>query len=86
MAYPQRIVTAEAVLERRPEIIVGSWCGKRFRPEQVAARPGWAALPAVRDGQLHEIKSSPILQPGRAALTDGLAQLERIIASWRCRA
>jgi iron complex transport system substrate-binding protein len=80
-----RIVTAEAVLGRRPEIIVGSWCGKRFRPEQVAARPGWAALPAVRDGQLHEIKSSLILQPGPAALTDGLAQLERIIASWRCR-
>jgi iron complex transport system substrate-binding protein len=81
-----RIVAAEAVLERRPEIIIGSWCGKRFRPEHVAARPGWAAMPAVRDGQLHEIKSSLILQPGPAALTDGLAQLERIIASWRCRA
>ncbi len=74
-----RIVTPEAVCERRPEIIIGCWCGKRFRPEQVAARPGWDRLPAVENGHLHEIKSSLILQPGPAALTDGLAALEQII-------
>lgn len=79
----ERIVGAEAVARRRPEIVVGSWCGKRFRPERVAARPGWHQLPAVRDGQLHEIKSSLILQPGPAALTDGLARLLQIVNAWR---
>lgn len=63
------------VVERAPDVIIGSWCGKRFRPETVAARPGWAAIPAVRDGDLYEIKSSLILQPGPAALTDGLDAL-----------
>jgi iron complex transport system substrate-binding protein len=65
-----------------PDIIIGSWCGKKFRPDKVAARPGFAALPAVRDGAVHEIKSSIILQPGPAALTDGLAALETIVAAW----
>jgi len=78
-----RIVAPEAVIARRPDVIIGSWCGKRFRPERVAARPGWAALPAVQAGELHEIKSSLILQPGPAALTDGLARLEQILARWR---
>jgi iron complex transport system substrate-binding protein len=77
-----RIVAPSAVVERRPDIILGSWCGKRFRPERVAARQGFAALPAVRCGELHEIASSLILQPGPAALTDGLARLERIIEGW----
>jgi iron complex transport system substrate-binding protein len=77
-----RIVAPGAVAERRPDIIVGSWCGKRFRPERVIARPGFAALPAVRTGQLHEIKSSLILQPGPAALTDGLAWLAQIVDRW----
>ncbi len=63
------------VVRRAPELIVGSWCGRRFRPEQVAARPGWQAIPAVRDGQLHEIKSPDILNPGPAVLTDGVRQL-----------
>jgi iron complex transport system substrate-binding protein len=67
---------------RAPELIVGSWCGKKFRPEKVAARPGWAEVPAVRDGRLHEIKSCDILQPGPAALTDGVAQLHRLFADW----
>ncbi len=76
------IADPNTVIERRPDIIIGSWCGKKFRPEKVAARPGFDTLPAVRDGQLHEIKSVDILQPGPAALTDGLQQLHRIIADW----
>ncbi len=75
------------VVPRAPDIILGSWCGKKFRPEKVAARPGWDAIPAVRDGQLHEIRSPLILQPGPAALTDGLAAIEAVIEAWaRCRA
>jgi iron complex transport system substrate-binding protein len=70
------------IVRRAPDIIIGSWCGKKFRPEKVAARPGWADVPAVRTGQIFEIKSADILQPGPAALTDGLAQLHRIILNW----
>jgi iron complex transport system substrate-binding protein len=81
-----RIVPSGAeVIAAAPDIIVGSWCGKKFRPEQVCARPGWQALPAVAHGQLHEIKSPIILQPGPAALTDGLDALQRIIAGWSAR-
>jgi iron complex transport system substrate-binding protein len=65
---------------RAPDLIVGSWCGKKFRPEKVAARDGWHDMPAVRAGRLHEIKSCDILQPGPAALTDGLEHLHRLIA------
>jgi iron complex transport system substrate-binding protein len=65
-----------------PDVIIGSWCGKKFRPEQVAARPGWQDVPAVRSGQIHEIKSPLILQPGPAALTDGLDRLHALIAAW----
>jgi iron complex transport system substrate-binding protein len=74
-----RIVTVGQVIHRAPDIIIGSWCGKKFRPEKVAARPGFDAIPAVRNGRLYEIKSPLILQPGPAALTDGLAALRRII-------
>jgi len=70
------------VPRRSPEVIFGSWCGKKFRPETVAAREGWEDVPAVRDRHLYEIKSSIILQPGPAALTDGLAELHRRLASW----
>jgi len=70
------------VVRRAPEVIVGSWCGKKFRPEQVRARTGWQDVPAVRDGALHEVKSPEILQPGPAALTDGLARLERLVRDW----
>jgi len=73
------------VVRRAPDVIVGSWCGKKFRPERVAARPGWEAIPAVRDGELHEVKSPLILQPGPAALTDGLDALHRIVAAWAKR-
>ena len=67
---------------RAPDLIIGSWCGKKFRAEKVAAREGWAAVPAVVQGRLHEIKSCDILQPGPAALTDGLEQLHRLCAAW----
>jgi iron complex transport system substrate-binding protein len=76
-----RMVRADEVIAAAPDVIVGSWCGKKFVPERVAARPGFDAVPAVRDGALHEIKSPLILQPGPAALTDGLAALEAIIRS-----
>ncbi len=76
-----RIVTSDEVIRRSPDIIVGSWCGKKFRSEKVVARPGFETVPAVRNGRLHEIKSPLILQPGPAALTDGLAALEAIISS-----
>ena len=76
------IADALEVPRRAPDIIFGSWCGKKFRPENVAARAGWADVPAVRDGQLHEVKSAIILQPGPAALTDGLQALHQVIAAW----
>jgi iron complex transport system substrate-binding protein len=71
------------VIRRAPDIILGSWCGKRFRPNQVASRAGWEAVPAVRDGELHEIKSPIILQPGPAALTDGLDAIHRVVVQWQ---
>ncbi|MEO5735352.1 MAG: ABC transporter substrate-binding protein [Rubrivivax sp.] len=71
-----------APVRRAPDLIVGSWCGKKFRPERVAAREGWSDMPAVRDAELHEIKSPDILQPGPAALTDGVEQLHRLFAAW----
>ena len=76
------IADPQTIIDRAPDIIIGSWCGKKFRPEKVAARPGWQDVPAVRNGQLFEIKSADILQPGPAALTDGVAQMHRIISQW----
>ncbi len=73
------------VVRRDPEIILASWCGKRFRPERLAARPGWAAITAVRTGQVFEIRSPLILQPGPAALTDGLDALHARIRAWARR-
>jgi iron complex transport system substrate-binding protein len=70
------------VVRRAPDIILGSWCGKKFRPERVRARPGWEAVPAVRGGYLCEIKSSLILQPGPAALTDGVQAIQQVILRW----
>jgi iron complex transport system substrate-binding protein len=75
-----RIVAAEDVVRRNPDVIIGSWCGKRVNRAKIAARDGWDQIAAVRDGEIHEIKSSLILQPGPAALTDGIAQLHEIIA------
>ncbi|HKD54899.1 MAG TPA: cobalamin-binding protein, partial [Steroidobacteraceae bacterium] len=64
------------------DIVLGSWCGKKFRPDHVAARPGWDAVPAVRTGYVREIKSSLILQPGPAALTDGVRAIQDVISEW----
>jgi len=75
IADPQRVIDAD------PELIVGSWCGKKFRPEKVSARPGWQNIKAVRDGAVHEIKSPDILQPGPAALGDGLTRLAKLVRS-----
>ena len=67
-----RILTPDRVIAAAPDVILASWCGKKVRPEKIAARPGWEAIPAVRNGRIVEIKSSLILQPGPAALTEGL--------------
>ena len=77
-----RIVTAEEVIRHEPDIIIGSWCGKKFRSEKVAKRSGFDRIAAVRNGALYEIKSSAILQPGPAALTDGLAALQTIVKNF----
>jgi len=76
------IADSGEVLRRDPDIIFGSWCGKKFRPNLVAQRPGWDAIAAVRSGQLHEIKSPLILQPGPAALTEGLDAMHAVCADW----
>ena len=68
------------VVRRAPDVMIASWCGKKFNPRRVRERPGWEAMPAVRHGRLFEIHSSEILQPGPAALTDGLGRLRTIIA------
>jgi iron complex transport system substrate-binding protein len=79
----QRIIADGAEIVRRdPDIIFGSWCGKKFRPENVAARLGWADVAAVRNQQLFEIKSPDILQPGPAALTDGVKKMHAFIIAW----
>ncbi|HEX9138879.1 MAG TPA: cobalamin-binding protein [Steroidobacteraceae bacterium] len=79
------LADADEVIRRAPDIILGSWCGKRFAPTAVAARPGWQAIPAVRNGELHEIKSPLILQPGPAALTDGLDAMFKVFSRWAAR-
>lgn len=73
------------IVQRNPDIVIGSWCGKKFRAEKVAAREGWEDVNAVKNGQLFEIKSADILQPGPAALTDGVDQMHRIVVDWMQR-
>jgi iron complex transport system substrate-binding protein len=85
LAKGRIVADGQEVLRRRPDIMLGSWCGKRFRPERVRERVGWQELPAVRDNELHEIKSPIILQPGPAALTDGVEAMHRIFARWSRR-
>ncbi len=85
MGRDRIIADSQTIIDHAPDIIIGSWCGKKFRPEKVAARPGWQDVPAVRNGQVFEIKSADILQPGPAALTDGVAQLHRIISHWEAQ-
>ena len=76
------IADGAEIVRRNPDIVIGSWCGKKFRPEKVAARPGWQGVNAVKNGQLFEVKSADILQPGPAALTDGVERLHRIVMEW----
>ncbi|MHB1207425.1 MAG: cobalamin-binding protein [Rhodospirillaceae bacterium] len=78
----ERIVSIDDVIARAPDLIIGSWCGKKFQPAVVKARPGFDQVPAVRNQNLFEIKSPIILQPGPAALTDGLKALQGIIGNW----
>ena len=82
MGRDRIIADGAEIVRRDPDIILGSWCGKKFRPEKVAARAGWANVAAVRNGQVFEIKSADILQPGPAALIDGVEQLHRIVMQW----
>jgi len=84
-ASGRTIADGAEVVRRAPELILGSWCGKKFRPEKVVARPGWDQVPAVLDGELHEIKSADILQPGPAALTDGVRRIHALIVAWNER-
>lgn len=79
----QRIVTPEQVLERQPQIIVASWCGKRARLDRIQARSGWDALPAVRAGAVHEIDAAHCLRPGPTLFTEGLPRLQSIVRQWR---
>ena len=76
-----RIVESPEVVRRDPEIIVGSWCGKPVRRDRIASRPGWETVSAVRNDRIHEIKSAFILQPGPAALTEGVKQLHAIVSN-----
>ena len=85
LAKGRILADADEVIRRAPDVMLGSWCGKRFQPHQVASRIGWDAVPAVRDGELHEIKSPLILQPGPAALTDGLDAIHRVLRQWSMR-
>lgn len=82
----ERIVLPEDVIARDPQVIIGSWCGKMFKPDRLRARPGFDAITAVRRNALHEVKSTLILQPGPAALTDGLDALEQILEAEAARA
>jgi iron complex transport system substrate-binding protein len=70
------------IVRRNPDIILGSWCGRKFRPSHVRARPGWQDVNAVKNDQLFEIKSAEILQPGPASLTEGVEQIHKIIMAW----
>jgi iron complex transport system substrate-binding protein len=76
-----RIVSGEQVISRAPDVIIGSWCGKPVRKERIAGRDGWQDVPAVKNGHIYEIKSAYILQPGPAALTEGVRQLHEVLRS-----
>lgn len=78
----KRVVTPAQVLERMPDIMIGSWCGKKFQPTEVTAREGWSTMPAVKNNMVFEIKSADILQPGPSVFTEGLKQLEIILQQW----
>ncbi len=82
LARDRIIADPQEVVRRAPDVIVGSWCGRKFRPERLMAREGWSEVPAVAGGHVHEVKSALILQPGPAALTDGIEAIHGIISGW----
>ncbi|PCJ53397.1 MAG: cobalamin-binding protein [Planctomycetota bacterium] len=82
LAKNRIIEDAAEVVRRAPDIIIGSWCGRKFQPDRLCSRDGWSSIPAVQNNQVHEIKSAYILQPGPAALTDGLDQIKAILDAW----
>lgn len=82
LAKNRILATPEPVVARQPDIILASWCGRKFKPKKMLSRPGWNTIPAVINKQVFELKSEDILQPGPAALTDGLDQLVEIIENW----
>lgn len=79
-AAKDRIVNPSEVVQRNPDVIIGSWCGRQVKKELIRKREGWEAVTAVANGDIYEIKSAYILQPGPAALTEGLRQLHAILA------
>lgn len=85
MGKDRIIADDQNIVDRAPDIIIGSWCGKKFRAEKVRQRAGWESIPAVINNQLFEIKSADILQPGPAALTDGVTQLHHIVQQWQLK-
>ncbi|MDP2818012.1 MAG: ABC transporter substrate-binding protein [Polaromonas sp.] len=82
MGKDRIIADGSEIVRRNPDIIFGSWCGRKFRPEHVSARTGWEDVNAVKNRQLFEIKSAEILQPGPAALTEGVEQIHRLVMQW----
>ena len=85
LAADRVISSGSVVMKKRPDIILGSWCGRRFKPEEVIRRPGWEAIPAVKRRDIYEVSSNDILQPGPTALTRGVAVLGGIIRGWHAR-
>jgi iron complex transport system substrate-binding protein len=77
-----RIVDPAVVIERNPDVIVASWCGKAMKKRTIVERPGWDRINAVRGDHIHEIKSTYILQPGPASLTEGVTRLHAILKAW----
>jgi len=75
-----RIVSPDAVRDEHPDVILASWCGKKVNKSKITARPGWTTVPAVRKGRIYEIKSTYILQPGPAALTEGVRQVHYLLS------
>ena len=84
-AHAQRLISAKDstippdLVGRAPDVILASWCGKKVVPDRIINRPGWSEIPAVRNGRIVEIKSPLILQPGPAALTDGLEAIVAVL-------
>ena len=77
-----RVVSSDDVIAAAPDVIIGSWCGKPVRKERIASRSGWEVIPAVANGHIYEVKSTYILQPGPASLTEGVTQLHAILSGW----